>query len=82
MKLASISHHMWNINSKWIKDLNVSIGVNLGLGFLVMTPKAKPNKENHKFDFVKSFVHQKTLSKSEEATHRKRENIYKLFIRV
>ena len=44
---------MWNINSKWIKDLNVSIGVNLGLGFLVMTPKAKPNKENHKFDFVK-----------------------------
>ena len=35
----------------------------LGLGFLVMIPKVQPNKEKHKFDFVTSFVHQKTLSK-------------------
>ena len=34
-----------------------------GNGFLVMTPKVQPNREKHKFDFAKSFVHQKTRSK-------------------
>ena len=77
-----------NIRTKTIKLLEENIGVNhhdlgFGKGFLDMTLKAWVIKGKKKLDFTKVknlFALKDTIKKSENMTHRIRENICNLYI--